>query len=598
MNIQESTKLQVGGAFLINPAPDDIFITSDFTEEQNMMVASAKHFVEQEVQPMADELENQKDPSRSIALLEKSGALGLLGLGVSEKYGGIDVSFNTTLRVVEEMAQASEFAPTFGVQTSIGIAPILFYGNDAQKQQYLPKLVSSEWKCCYCLTEPDAGSDANSGKTKATPIAGENAYLLTGQKMWITNAGIANIFIVFAKVEDDKNLSAFIVEKDFGGITLGEEERKMGIKSSSTRQVFFNEVRVPAENMLGERGEGFKIALNVLNTGRIKLGLGAVGMSKKAFNLSVQYAISRKQFGSSISSFGAIQHKLAQMAVKIYALEAAAYRTGHMIDEKAIALESEGMEAEKAKPAAVSAYGIECAIIKVFGSETQDFAVDEGVQIFGGMGFSEEAPMARLYRDARISRIFEGTNEINRMLIVDMLLKKAMNGELDLMTAASKVQAELTAIPDSSESKPTDELEKAFTVLENLKKITLIIAGSAAQKLMMKLKEEQEILMNVADMLIQLYVLESVLVKSRKISNTLGEKAAANQIEISKLFMHEATEKIRQAGQEALWSFAEGDELKMLLLALKRFTKLEPFNTKDARRRIAQSIIEEGKYKF
>lgn len=591
---QEATQIQAGGAFLINPAPGDIFITSDFSEEENMIVSTVKDFIEREVKPIADELEHQKDTTRSVTLLERSGELGLLGLGVSEKFGGFPASFNTTLRMVEEMGHASEFAPTFGVQTSIGIAPIMFYGSDAQKLQYLPKLVSGEWKCCYCLTEPDAGSDANSGKSRATPVKGDNAYLLTGQKMWITNAGIANIFIVFAKVEDDKDLSAFIVEKDFGGITLGEEEQKMGIKASSTRQVFFNEVRVPAENMLGERGEGFKIALNVLNTGRIKLGAGALGMSKKSLNLALDYASNRKQFGTAISNFGAVQHKLAQMAVKIYALESAVYRTGHLIDEKAGALESDGLEAEKAKPLAVSAYGIECAIIKIFGSETQDFAVDEGVQIFGGMGYSEEAPMARLYRDSRISRIFEGTNEINRMLIVDMLLKKAMKGELDLMKAASSVQNELTGIPDFAKPGPEDKLEAAFSVLENLKKTTLLIAGAAAQKLMMQLKDEQEILMNVADMLIQVYVLESVLVKTRR----TGEAVSDDQKDLSLLFLYESVEKIRQAGQEALYAFAKDDELKMLLIALKRFTKLEPMNLKDARRRIAKAMLEEGKYAF
>lgn len=594
----ESTKIQEGGAFLINPAPGDIFIFSDFTEEQNMITASVKDFLEREVKPISNDLEHQKDAKLSVALLEKSGELGFLGLGVSEKFGGYDVSFNTSLRVVEEMGHASEFAPTFGVQTSIGIAPILFYGNEGQKQKYLPKLVSGEWKSCYCLTEPDAGSDANSGKSKVTPIEGEEAYLLNGQKMWITNAGIADIFIVFAKVENDKNLSAFIVEKDFGGITLGEEEHKMGIKASSTRQVFFNNVKVPTANMLGQREEGFKIALNVLNTGRIKLGAGAIGMSKKTINLSLEYARNRRQFETSIDSFGAIQHKLAQMAVKIYALEAAAYRTGHLIDEKAAALQEEGMEAEKAKPSSVSAYGIECAIIKIFGSETQDFAVDEGVQIFGGMGFSEEAPMARLYRDSRISRIFEGTNEINRMLIVDMLLKKAMKGELDLMTAALQAQKELTGIPDFSKNRSADEMEVAFAVLENLKKAIQIIAGAAAKKLMMQLKEEQEILMNVADMIIQVYVLESVLVKTGKLRNTLGEAAIAQQMDMSRVLLYESVEKIKQAGQEALLGFEGEDELKMLLMALKRFTKLEPINIKEARRRIAKFMIEEGKYTF
>jgi alkylation response protein AidB-like acyl-CoA dehydrogenase len=447
---------------------------------------------------LAEEMEHQKEHSRSVTLLEKAGELGLLGLGISEEFGGMPVSFTTSLRVTEEVGRVSEFSPTFGVQTSIGIAPILFYGSDAQKQRYLPKLVSGEWKSCYCLTEPDAGSDANSGKTRATPVEEGAAYVLNGQKMWITNSGFADVFIVFAKVEDDRNLSAFIVEKEFGGISLGEEEKKMGIKGSSTRQVFFNDVRLPAENMLGKREEGFKIALNVLNSGRIKLGAGAIGTSKTAFDLAVQYALERKQFGSSISSFGAIQHKLAQMAVRIFALEAATYLTGKFIDEKSANLEAEGLSEEKAEVAAVSAYGIECAIIKVFGSECLALVVDEGVQIFGGMGFSEDAPMARLYRNARITRIYEGTNEINRMLIVDMLLKKANTGELELLQAA--------------------------------------------------------------------------------------------------VFLYESVENLRQAGQEAILGFAEGDERRLLLIGLKHFTKAYRFNLKEARRRIAQSMIAEGRY--
>jgi len=496
------------------------------------------------------------------------------------------------------MAKTTEFSPAIGVQTSIGIAPILLYGNEKQKAQYIPDMISGKSKGCYCLTEPDAGSDANSGKTKAIYNESEKAYYLTGQKMWITNAGIADVFTVFAKIEDDQNLSAFIVEKGYEGLTLGEEEDKMGIRASSTRQVFLNDVKVPEENLLGKRGDGFKMALNVLSTGRIKLGIGGLGVSKKAIDYAVTYAKDRKQFGQSISSFGAIQQKLAKMVVKTYALQAAAYRTGELIDQKEEEYLKSGMELEEAKPKAVTAYGIECAIIKVFGTEAQDFAVDEGLQIYGGMGFSEEAPMARLYRDSRISRIFEGTNEINRMLIVDMLLKKAMNGELDLMNAATAVQNELTNIPSLTPNESTDTIEKATEVLANLKKITLIIAGSAAQKLMMKLKDEQEILMNVADMLIQIYMLESVIVKTKRIQDTLGEEASAAQLDICQLFMLDAVKDIKNSAEEALWSFSEGDELKMMQMALKRFTKVEAFNVKDVRRRVAQKLIEDGKYKF
>jgi alkylation response protein AidB-like acyl-CoA dehydrogenase len=595
---EKNIPTQTGGSFLINEIPDSIFIESDFTEEQKMMVASAKDFVEQEVLPLAEELEKKKDLSQTISLLHKAADLGLLGLGVSEKYDGIEVSFNTTLRVIEEMAKTTEFSPAIGVQTSIGIAPILLYGSEKQKAQYIPDMVSGKSKGCYCLTEPDAGSDANSGKTKAIYNETEKAYYLTGQKMWITNAGIADVFTVFAKIEDDKNLSAFIVEKGYEGLTLGEEEDKMGIRASSTRQVFLNDVKVPEENLLGKRGDGFKMALNVLSTGRIKLGIGGLGVSKKTIDYAVEYAINRKQFGQSISSFGAIQQKLAKMVVNTYTLQAAAYRTGELIDQKEEEYLKSGMSVEEAKPKAVTAYGIECAIIKVFGTEAQDFAVDEGLQIYGGMGFSEEAPMARLYRDSRISRIFEGTNEINRMLIVDMLLKKAMNGELDLMNAATAVQKELTSIPSLTPSENTDTLEQATQVLENLKKITLVIAGAAAQKLMMKLKDEQEILMNVADMLIQIYMLESVIVKTNRIKDTLGEEASAAHNDICQLFMLEAVKVIKNSAEEALWSFSEGDELKMMQMALKRFTKTEAFNVKDVRRRVAQKLIEDGRYKF
>ncbi|WP_029036705.1 acyl-CoA dehydrogenase family protein [Salinimicrobium xinjiangense] len=592
---QETTDQRTGGDFLIYRAKVNPSYNEGLSEEEQMILGSVKEFVQRDVQPLAEEIEHQKEHSRSVALLEKAGGLGLLGLGISEEYGGMPVSFTTSLRVVEEVGRVSGFSPTFGVQTSIGISPILFYGSPAQKQRYLPKLVSGEWKSCYCLTEPDSGSDANSGKTRATPVEDGAAYLLTGQKMWITNSGFANIFLVFAKVEDDKNLSAFIVEKDFGGISLGEEERKMGIKGSSTRQVFFNEVRVPAENMLGKREEGFKIALSVLNSGRIKLGAAAIGTSKRAFDLAVEYANNRKQFGSPIAHFGAIQHKLAQMAVRIFALEAATYHTGYLIDEKMGFLKAEGLSEEKAENAAVLAYGIECAIVKVFGSECLGLVVDEGVQIFGGMGFSEDAPMARLYRNARITRIYEGTNEINRMLIVDMLLKKAMNGELELLQAAENVRQEVSSLPKENE-KVEDAPETAFEVLENLKKVSLLIAGAAAKRLGKKLKEEQEVLMHISDMIIQAYVLESVLTKTGNHGPGAGEIDTVTFHDISRVFVYESVENLRQAGQEAILGFAEGEERSLLLMGLKHFTKPVRFNLKEARRRIAQSMIAEGRY--
>ena len=592
---QQTTAQRTGGDFLIYRAKENRSFNEVLSEEEQMILGSVKEFVQRDVQPLAEEMEHQKEHSRSVTLLEKAGDLGLLGLGISEEYGGIPVSFTTSLRVVEEVGRVSEFSPTFGVQTSIGIAPILFYGSPAQKQRYLPKLVSGEWKSCYCLTEPDAGSDANAGKTRATPVENGAAFLLNGQKMWITNSGFAEIFLVFAKVEDDKNLSAFIVEKEFGGISLGEEERKMGIKGSSTRQVFFNDVRLPAENMLGKREEGFKIALNVLNTGRIKLGAAAIGTSKRAFDLAVEYANNRKQFGSAIAHFGAIQHKLAQMAVRIFALEAATYHTGYLIDEKIGFLKAEGLSEEKAEITAVSAYGIECAIVKVFGSECLGLVVDEGVQIFGGMGFSEDAPMARLYRNARITRIYEGTNEINRMLIVDMLLKKAMNGELELIQAAEKIRQEVSSLLNEN-MREQETPGTAFEALENLKKVTLLIAGAAAQRLGKKLKEEQEVLMHISNMIIQTYVLESVLVKTGKQETGVEETATTPLHDINRVFLYESVEKIRQAGQEAILGFAEGKERSLLLMGLNRFTQPCRINLKEARRRIAKIMIAEGKY--
>jgi alkylation response protein AidB-like acyl-CoA dehydrogenase len=588
-----------GGEFLIKDSQaQDIYITSDFPEEAQMIRKSVRDFVEMEVLPKMEEIDNAEDLSLVKSLLKKAADLGLLGLGVSENYGGFDVPFNTTLFVGEEIGKAESFTLAVGVQTSIGIAPILFYGNEAQKDKYLPKLLTAEWKTCYCLTEPTSGSDANSAKTKAELTEDGKHYMLNGQKMWITNAGISNIFIVFAKIDDDANLSAFIVEDKFGGITMGGEEKKMGIKGSSTRQVFLNDVKVPVENLLGERNQGFKIALNVLNTGRIKLGISAIGASKAAFDLSVDYANQRKQFGTEIAKFGAIKHKLAEMATRTYALEAACYRTGHNIDVTGEEMIAGGMEKHVAKYKSVEEYAIECAILKVGGSEIQDFCVDEGVQIFGGMGFSEEAPMARLYRNSRINRIFEGTNEINRMLTVDMMLKKAFKGKLDLMTPAMAVQKELTSVPDFGMNGISEVLGEEKKVLKSLKKIGLMVSGGAAQKLMKKLGEEQEVLMNLADMLIQIYLFESALLKTEKLIGQTGEEANSLQIDMAKIYMHRAINIITESAKEALYSFATGDELKVMLMGLKRFSKVEPFNLKEARRRVADKLIEDNKYSF
>ena len=499
--------------------------------------------------------------------------------------------------VADVIGAGHSFAVALSAHTGIGTLPILYYGNESQKAKYVPKLGTGEWKASYCLTEPNSGSDANSGNTKAKLNAKGTHYLITGQKMWITNGGFADIFIVFAKIDNDKNLSAFIVEKDFGGITMNPEEHKMGIKGSSTRQVFFNDCPVPVENLLSERENGFKIAVNILNIGRIKLGAAAIGSSRKVLDQAINYSNERIQFGLPISKFGAIRYKLAEMATRNFALESAAYRAGQNIEDAYEALVAKGMDSSKAKLKSTEEYAVECAILKVWGSEMLDYVVDEGVQVYGGMGYSAEAPMDRAYRDSRINRIFEGTNEINRMLIVDMLLKRALKGELDLMTPAQAVAGELMSIPDFGED--DDALfSTEKKALKNLKKAGLMIAGSAVQKLMMTLSKEQEILMNIADIIGYVYVAESTLLRVEKLVKQRGEDVCQGQIEMMRIYLHGAIDQVALAGKEALNSFAEGDELSMMLVGLRRFTKTGPFNIKNARQRVAKQLIDANKYCF
>lgn len=595
----ETKKAIRGGEFLIRETgAQEVFIPEQFTEEQKMIEQQCKDFLDKEVYPRLDEIDSMKDPKLMPSLLDKAGELGLLGTSVPADYGGFGMDFNTTMLVAEVIGAGHSVAVALSAHTGIGTLPILYYGNDEQKQKYLPKLATGEWKAAYCLTEPDSGSDANSGKTKATPTKDGKHYLLNGQKMWITNGGFADVFIVFAKIENDKNLSAFIVEKGFGGITMNEEERKMGIKGSSTRQIFFNDCKVPAENLLSERENGFKIAVNILNIGRIKLAVAAVGGSKKTISTAVNYARERKQFGTTISNFGAIKHKIAEMVTRVYASEAACYRAGQNIDDAYEALVASGMDSGKARLKSLEDFAIECAIMKVHGSEVLDFVVDEGVQIYGGMGFSAEGPMDRAYRDARINRIFEGTNEINRMLTIDMLMKRAMKGQLDLMTPAMAVQKELMAIPDFGSSEDEGLFAKEKKVLANLKKAGLMVAGAAVQKFMMKLSEEQEVLMNLADMLIEVYVAESVLLRVEKLAGIKGEANADIEMEMARIYLHHAAEKAASAGRQAIYAFAEGDELRLMLLGLKRFTKIDPYNLKAARRKVADFVIEKGQYPF
>jgi alkylation response protein AidB-like acyl-CoA dehydrogenase len=570
-----------------------VFTPEEWSEEQKMIAQTCKDFLEQEVYPKLDEIDNVKgNPELMPSLMDKSGELGLLGTSVPEQYGGFGMDFNTSMLVAEIIGAGYSFAVALSAHTGIGTLPILYYGTDEQKQQYLPKLATGEWKASYCLTEPDSGSDANSGKTKAVLTDDGKHYVVNGQKMWITNGGFADIFIVFAKIDDDKNLSAFIIEKDFGGVTMNEEEAKMGIKGSSTRQVFFNDTKVPVENLLSSRENGFKIAVNILNIGRIKLAASTIGASKGIIANAAQYATERKQFGTAIGEFGAIKYKLAEMATRTYVSESAAYRAGQNIDDAYEALIAEGMPEAEAKLKSVEEFAIECAIMKVHGSEVLDYVADEGVQIYGGMGFSADAPMDRAYRDARINRIFEGTNEINRILTIDMLLKRAMKGKLDLMTPAMAVLKELTSIPDFGAQEEEGLFAKEKKVLSNLKKAGLMISGAAVQKFMQKLSTEQEILMNLADMLIEVYTAESAVLRTEKLVSLRGEAACEQQINMAKLYMHRAVEVANNAGKEAIYAFAEGDEQRMMLLGLKRFTKIEPANLKVIRRAIADAVLE------
>ena len=504
-----------GGEFIIKETKyQDVFTPEEWSEEQKMIAEMCHDFIKNEVEPKIDEIEAMEE-GLMPSILKKAGDLGLLGLSVPEELGGMGVDFKTTLLATEYLGRGFSFSVAYGAHTGIGTLPILYYGTEDQKQKYIPKLASGEWKAAYCLTEPAAGSDANSGKTKAVLTEDGKHYVLNGQKMWITNGGFVDIFTVFAKIDDDTKLSAFIVDAKSEGITLNPEEKKMGIKGSSTRQVFFNGVKVPVENLLSSRENGFKIALNILNIGRIKLAGGVLGGAKATIDYSVQYANEREQFGRPIAKYGAIQHKLGEQVIRTFGLESATYRAGQNIDDAIQHLISEGKDKQTATLKGIELFAAECAMLKVYGSDTLDFVVDEGVQIHGGMGYSSESKVERAYRDSRINRIFEGTNEINRMLTVDMLLKKAMKGELDLMGPALKIGEELMSIPDFDGPSEALFAEEKKTI-QHFKKVILMIAGSAAQKLMMTLSKEQEILMNIADITIETYIAESTLLRVEK----------------------------------------------------------------------------------
>jgi hypothetical protein len=585
-----------GGEWLIkNSEASETFTPEDYSEEQVMILEMCQQFIASEIHPIVERIDKM-EPGLMPSLMEKAGQLGLLSASVPEDLGGMGKDFVTSTLVSEGLGGGYSFSVAMSAHAGIGTLPILYFGTEEQKKKYIPKLASGEWKGSYGLTEPGSGSDALGAKTTATLSADGKYYLLNGQKVWITNGGFADVYTVFAKVDGEK-FTAFIVERNFEGFTRGPEEHKMGIKGSSTVQLYFQDCRVPVENVLGEIGRGHIIAFNILNIGRLKLAAAAIGGAKLALSDAIEYAKTREQFKTPIANFGAIKHKLAEMAIRIYADESALYRTAKWIDDKEHELLAEGKPFNEALLGAAEEFAIECAILKVHGSEVLDFVMDEGVQIHGGNGFSDEYTISKAYRDSRVNRIYEGTNEINRMLTVDMLLKRALKGKLDLMGPSMSVQKELMSIPEFGEGDETAFATELKTVA-NMKKSILMVAGAAVQKLMANLSHEQEIIMNIADMMIEAFVSESTLLRVMKLAEKNGEENSKIQIAMMQCYLNDAIDKIAKSGKEAINAFAEGDEQRMMLLGLKRFTKTQPFNSKDARRLIADKLIEEGKYNF
>ncbi|WP_297792055.1 acyl-CoA dehydrogenase family protein [uncultured Eudoraea sp.] len=590
-----------GGQFLVKETKcEDIFTLEDLTEEQKMMRESTKEFVDRELWGHWERFE-KKDYAYTEETMRKAGELGLLSVAVPEAYGGMGMGFVSTMLVCDYISGATgSFSTAFGAHTGIGTMPITLYGTEEQKKKYVPKLASGEWFGAYCLTEPGAGSDANSGKTKAVLSKDGKHYHISGQKMWISNAGFCKLFIVFARIEDDKNITGFIVENDpSNGITLGDEEKKLGIHSSSTRQVFFSDTKVPVENMLSERGNGFKIAMNALNVGRIKLAAACLEAQRKVLGEAVNYANERIQFKTPIIKFGAIKAKIAQMATNAYAGESACYRAAKNIEERIAIRVAEGNSHQEAELKGVEEYAIECSILKVAVSEDVQQTTDEGIQIFGGMGFSADTPMESAWRDARIARIYEGTNEINRMLAVGMLVKKAMKGHVDLLGPATKVAEELLGIPSFDTPDYSVLFSEEKDIIGRLKKVFLMVAGSAVQKFGTDLEKHQQILLAASDILIEIYMAESTVLRTEKNAKRFGEENQAAQIAMSRLYLYNAVDTVIQKGKEAIVSFTEGDEQRMMLMGLKRFTKYnnQP-NIASLRTQIADKIAADNKYSF
>jgi len=590
-----------GGQFIVKtPTPSSIFTIEDLSEEQRMMRESTKEFAERELWANWERFE-KKDYDFTKVCMQKAGELGLLSIAVPESYGGMGMGFVSTMLVCDYISGVSgSFSTAFGAHTGIGTMPITLYGNEEQKQKYVPKLASGEWFGAYCLTEPGAGSDANSGKTKAVLSEDGSHYLITGQKMWISNAGFANLFIVFARIEDDKNITGFIVENDpSNGISYGEEEHKLGIHSSSTRQVFFNETKVPVENMLSERGNGFKIAMNALNVGRIKLAAACLDAQRRVIREAVKYAKERVQFGTPIADFGAIKEKLAVMATNCYADESAAYRAAKDIENSIAYRIAKGSSHQEAELKGVEEFAIECSILKVIVSEHIQSCSDEGIQIFGGMGFSADAPMESAWRDARISRIYEGTNEINRMLSVGMLIKKAMKGHVDLLGPAYAVKEELLGIPSFEVPDFSEPLSQEVELIQRLKKVFLMVAGAAVEKYGTELESNQMLLLCAADILIEIYQSESVVYRTLKNIKRYGVESQKVQIAMAQLYVFNATEHIERRAKEGIASISEGDEQRGMLMGLKRFTKYQNLpNIVGIKELIAESIKNSDGYVF
>jgi alkylation response protein AidB-like acyl-CoA dehydrogenase len=593
MQVLEAKKNALrGGEWLVkSPVATETFIPELWNEEQKNIAQMIEDFLVNEVHPNVEAMDSMKHPEILPSLLKKAGELGLLGVSIPEELGGMGLDSITGMLTTEVIGKGHSFSVGMAAHTGIGTLPILYFGTDAQKEKYIPKLASGEWLAAYCLTEPDSGSDALGARTTATLSADGKYYSITGQKMWITNGGFADLFIVFAKIDGEK-FTGFIVERTYEGISFNEEEKKMGIKGSSTRQIFFNDCKVPAENLLGTIGKGHEIAFNILNIGRLKLAAATTGASKAVIDIAVKYANERKQFQTPIAKFGAIQHKLAEMAVRNFVCESAVYRATADIQAWEEKLEAEGHSFNEVKLGAAREYAVECALLKVLGSEVLDYVVDEAVQVHGGYGFSAEFPVERAYRDSRINRIFEGTNEINRMLSINDLFKKAMKGELDLMGPGMAVQKELMSVPDFGNSDDDTPLAAEKAYILNFKKAALMTAGKAAMKYQAKLAHQQEILLNLSDILIQTYAAESALLRAERILVEQGEEAAELPLAMTRTWITDAAERISAAGKNCIYAMSEGDEQRIMLMGLKRFTKVQPYNTIAARRAIAAKMIE------